>query len=237
MQFNVNAVLTLIAMTAAIVAAFFSWRFDDQEEMNKLNSRMSIIETELDSKAGQDALDRDVATLSDADEEIKRSIEAIPEPQNYQALLNEVMPRGAVMAFDLSKGCPKGWSEFIQAQSRIIIGAQFPDTSLDSELTPHTYDERGGNETIILIDDQLPTHAHKFFDTYHAEHVGQASHIRTKIKVIDIPGQPGKGGVGAKGRDDDNQGWQIKNETESAGNSNPVTIMPPYIALFYCTRD
>ena len=39
------------------------------------------------------------------------------------------VPSGAVVAFDLTNGCPEGWSAFTEGQSRMIVGAMFPNGS------------------------------------------------------------------------------------------------------------
>jgi microcystin-dependent protein len=65
------------------------------------------------------------------------------------SLAAQVVPAGAVMAFDLD-ACPAGWSAYAPARGRAVVGA---DTGL----------ARGalvGNNTLSLTADQLPAHNH-----------------------------------------------------------------------------
>jgi hypothetical protein len=80
------------------------------------------------------------------------------------------MPSGIVAAFDLPNGCPKGWAIFEPAISRVIVGAVGPSRSMQvptsdmhgSRLSARQYRSDGGEESHVLMLDQLPQHSHSF---------------------------------------------------------------------------
>ena len=98
MKFKLNVVLMLVSLTAAGVAAFYSWRLIDQTRIGELKQRVAALELLVAAKADEVQLKSKLST------------------DDLQ---------GAVVAFDLNDGCPKGWSQFRQAQSRSIVGAHF----------------------------------------------------------------------------------------------------------------
>ena len=146
--------------------------------------------------------------------------------------------KDAVIAFDIREGCPEGWSEFYDAESRTIIGAAF-DKSSNLKLAPRPFradDE--GKEYITLTKDNIPGHTHAFKDIYYSEDVELESKKDYEQKtqdVIETMAVPGE--LGSSGTDKDNIGWIMQHETESFGKGTKFTNMPPYIALFYCRRD
>ena len=60
-------------------------------------------------------------------------------------------PSGAVVAFDITEGCPDGWEGFQPANGRVIVGVGSSDG-----LSNRTFRERGGRETVTLSREQLP---------------------------------------------------------------------------------
>lgn len=138
---------------------------------------------------------------------------------------------GAVIAFDLAEGCPEGWSNFIEAESRTIIGAAFGGSS-NSGLTQRPYREGDkGKEDITLTTANIPKHEHQFYDIYYSEHPDYPT--KNQMKTFRVPDH-----IGSNATDRDNTGWTILHNTEPFGE-NPATKftnMPPYIALFYCKR-
>ena len=57
------------------------------------------------------------------------------------------LPSGAVVAFDLTGGCPNGWSEFSQGAGRFLVGVGRGNETREGEfLTPRTLSETGGTE-------------------------------------------------------------------------------------------
>lgn len=139
--------------------------------------------------------------------------------------------KGAVIAFDLNKGCPEGWDEFSQAESRTIVGASFGNIS-NSELTPYKFDKEGGEETITISASDIPKHAHEFNDIYYSENTSQ-------MGTQPIPTYPVPDNIGSRATDSDNRGWMIRHKTEPFGSvsEKEFPIMPPYIPLYYCKRN
>jgi hypothetical protein len=77
------------------------------------------------------------------------AIEAAGASRAVGALAQQIVPAGAVMAFDLPS-CPAGWSELTQARGRVLIG-------LTSGLTRGT---AVGANSLTLSTAQLPAHSH-----------------------------------------------------------------------------
>ena len=150
MNYSFNVVLTAVSLTAAAVAAYFALREADNIAFKKLETRVSAMERALESKVDVDKMDmlenQLAMKLSMNDlmkEEISETIaDALALPSRFREASN-VVPAGAVVAFDLSRGCPEGWSEFLQAQSRSIIGAAFANKELDPTLTRYVFDDTG----------------------------------------------------------------------------------------------
>ena len=135
------------------------------------------------------------------------------------------VPSGAVMAFDLSDGCPKmGWSEFSDGQSRMIIGATFKNGNLPSgngELTRRVFRTPGGTEKHKLKIEEMPTHAHPV-STFDWGHTVNNNGSKNRIDVDDGP--PYK------------PDWHGKLNTEKRGDGVPHNNMPPYLPLFFCKK-
>ena len=144
-----------------------------------------------------------------------------------------VVPAGAVVAFDLNEGCPIGSTKFLQAQSRSIIGAYFSNEEIDPALTRYIHDSTGGKETIRLTSNQLPRHNHEYKDTYFSEDERWiAAHKTADVNTVRVPGNVDAGAV-----DHDNEGCQFRSHTKNAGMGNEITIRSPFLALYYCQRD
>lgn len=122
-------------------------------------------------------------------------------------------PSGSVIAFDIAAGCPPGWTSFVNAAGRVIVGAgQLPVSGND--LSKRGFQEQGGSEFHNISVAELPPRdigivvaSVSKVDRYNAG--------GTNYPVITAsPQQISVGGIGA-----------------------PISIMPPYIALHYCKKN
>ena len=158
------------------------------------------------------------------------------------------LPVGAVVAFDLPRGCPDGWERFEAGEGRFLIGV--------GKLGGRRYDlpyvagkpdyQKGGSPTQTLSIEVLPSHSHKVTDPKHT-HIaraplndanGPASQgwpqvIHRRFRTTDRPFPPYK--------DTTVQADALsKSETfvdiQATGEGKPVSIMPPYVALYYCKK-
>lgn len=136
----------------------------------------------------------------------------------------KVVPAGAVMAFDLPNGCPKGWTEFTPAAGRFIIAVDGDKYTLPYIAGKPDY-QRHGEETIKLSIQEMPKHLHGYMDKhFHADNGGWSL---------------------AGGNNNFNSTGLAKSETQLAGGhddiahgeSAPHNNMPPYIALYMCKKD
>ncbi len=144
------------------------------------------------------------------------------EIRYLQSLLVEAtqnaVPSGAVLAFDIPSGCPKGWNNFPLATGRFIVGAglgNFDENKVAIE--EKKFRDEGGAERVTLNSDQIAAHTHR------VPHGGADT-------AVNIEGL--STGVN----------WGVRRtianeETLLSGGSQPHNNMPPYIALHFCKKD
>ena len=124
-------------------------------------------------------------------------------------VIEGLVPTGAVVAFRTAD-CPAGWEPRTELAGRVIIGAGFSDYGSEFALW-----ERGRNGRYLqLTVDQLPTHDHG---------MSVASNY--------LPGQP-PSATGAK----DALSREFGDPFGAVGSGNPIDILPPFRALYYCER-
>lgn len=126
------------------------------------------------------------------------------------------VPRGAIMAFDLPRGCPEGWSMFLPAISRTIVGAgNLPTGSSGSSstnpLTVRSFGELGGEEAVQLTIDEMPRHSHGALFAGDGRKAGMLNEYAYHAS-----------------------GYE---KLRPEGGSQPHNNMPPYIALHYCKKE
>jgi hypothetical protein len=129
------------------------------------------------------------------------------------------VPSGAVMAFDLPKGCPTGWTTFEQAAGRTVIGTATAQQASANSVIVHGYRDNGGQETHKLTEAELPPL--KFsFTVNAAENNSAGDRLRAGgadyFVVVRTP---------------------TPITLSSAGKGDTFPTMPPYVALFYCKKD
>ncbi len=167
-----------------------------------------------------------ITVLTFIDERIEKRVEeALAARPAAPAASGAALPSGAVVAFDAPTRCPEGWSEFADAQSRVIVGAAFgtgfsPRLGDDPDggaLAEYKYREHGGWERVRLTTAHLPAHEHK---------VAQAG----ADTAVDIPGMVS--GTAAAVR------TAIGGDTTTPiGGDQPHPNMPPFLALYICKKD
>ena len=152
------------------------------------------------------------------------------------------VPKGAVMAFNRND-CPNGWSEFIQARSRFVIGVGH-----GSGLTERKLNDVLGAEKYTLTEAQLPIHAHLPGSLAITTASGSHSHIPAGAYYIGV----GVGGdammstSGPKGPHNtmaDGSGvhthpsTSFSGATALTGGNQPFDVVPPFVALLFCQKD
>lgn len=154
------------------------------------------------------------------------------------------LPRGAVVAFDrddLSPSkCPSGWSPFLLARSRVLVGAGDPseapgDRRFDINkrpLPPYVPGDFGGEAVHQITFDELPEYSPTLMDSSDTDHPlamgsvvpcldGDGDCYRIRSAVVPrnrVTTTPLK--VTGFGRAD-----------------NQHNLMPPYVAVIYCKKD
>lgn len=139
--------------------------------------------------------------------------------QNEFDLRSEALvPRGAVVAFDLPGGCPAGWAAFNQANGRTIIGVGVGsgNNQCSPPLTERRYREVGGAEVHVLTVDEMPSHSH--FPP------SRGNSGPYEVNALQAAGRGHYRG--------DHQ-----RPTSNTGGNQPHNNMPPYMVLHYCRKD
>jgi hypothetical protein len=129
--------------------------------------------------------------------------------------------KNAVVAFDSNDKCPEGWSLFDSGAGRVIVGA-----GQGGGLSTRDYAEKHGNETITIVDSNLPPY------TVVNESINagpeQAFYYVTRV----IPGAQDS-------FPDIRQPYNVNFIGGNAANhqsADPIDIMPPYVALYFCKK-
>jgi hypothetical protein len=157
------------------------------------------------------------------------AVEAERASQLSATLAAQLVPGGAVLAFDLD-ACPPGWAEMTSAQGRTIIGTRPEAAPGQSRLRGQT----GGAETVTLTQAQLPAHSHPVTDPGHTHPPHGATFIGGGAADF------GPANVATTGAS-----FALSSRTGAAmtgvmigntGEGQSVGIMPPYLALLYCRK-
>ena len=141
-----------------------------------------------------------------------------PDPQSEPGPPGSIeFPVGMVAAFDSYNGCPPGWRWLESARGRFIVGVGGGEG-----LVARAFHESGGNDQVTLTIDELPRHTHAGERPFWV--VGADSGAQ---------GFNGDGSsvVSSGILPDDGRAIQY------AGGGQEFPIMPPYIALYWCTPD
>lgn len=126
------------------------------------------------------------------------------------------IPTGFVVAFDLleSDHCPDGWSDFDDADGRMIVG----------DGGSFSYEDEGGAKSIVQTPSQVGVHSHTMSSpTQYVTNFGQngSSNCCNQQDNIITVGQ-----------------FQQPYATTYAGSGSPeaMNIMNPYVTLKYCRK-
>ncbi len=119
-----------------------------------------------------------------------------------------LVPSGTVIAYD-GTGCPTGYEAYDAGENRFIIGAG-----------NNARGTTGGEREILLTEDHLPIHSHR-------QSLSGGGGL-----------QPGFQHTGAN-----NQAWGFTAHgdnnthlTDTAGEGQPLSNLPPFVALQLCRR-
>ena len=153
-----------------------------------------------------------------------------PTAAQFVACINKLkenmVPSGAIVAFDLRAGCPTGWSEFTDAAGKVIIGVGEGTLKEKKEINEqvvlvelileyHQYREEGGEEKHKLTTLETPIHAHYIKIRSEEIRIGEGGDKRNLVVPDDT----------------------AQTATESSGAAKHHNNMPPYIALYFCKKN
>jgi len=147
---------------------------------------------------------------------------------------DNIMPSGAVMAFDLA-ACPKGWTPFGDAAGRTVIGTgSYQETLIDPAGNP--------SPTPITINYALRQKDGKSFHTLNVNEMPPHSHGITNLNnyaEMDWIPRNGGGAGGFMALNGDGSGPWISQVIAvlNTGNGAPHENRQPSVALTYCRKD
>lgn len=120
------------------------------------------------------------------------------------------VPRGAVISFDLSDGCPEGWSAFDDAAGRFVVGS-----GQGSGLKNQPLRAIGGTEEHKLVSDELPPQTVTIPNLANKSAGDRYNAGGSNYPVVTVG--PG--------------------ELKIGGSGSAISILPPFIALHYCKKN
>jgi len=155
-----------------------------------------------------------IRAVLDCIKDMNREIEAL----KAQSRRMVSVPPDAVIAVAFPKGCPAGWRQFEEANGRFIVGAGAPPVT--RELRPPSerfFGEKGGEETVTLSVQQMPSHTHSLRRTDQAPK-GDGNFVDWRSM-----GSPNNKSTG--------------DAITATGGGQAHNNMPPFIALYFCKKD
>lgn len=136
------------------------------------------------------------------------------------------LPSGAVVAFDLSGGCPLGWEPYDKGNGRFLIGAATPQRQAATpgnlardasraDLVARPFDSFGGAQAYLLSKENVPP----LFLKFHTAQSGPGVTLSmVDALTFDKPNAPP---------------FLQTSDTPA----QPYNAMPPYIALHFCRKN
>lgn len=140
------------------------------------------------------------------------------------ALAQQVVPSGAVMAFDLA-ACPAGWTPMASAAGRAIIGVNSGANGLSARALGATVGEERHTMTVA----EMPSHYHNLvLNSYSPGACGLWTvnwNPGTIAACSDNTAPPLLGG-----------GLQNAMTIQPNGSGTPFNVLPPSLTLLYCRK-
>jgi hypothetical protein len=140
------------------------------------------------------------------------------------ALAQQVVPSGAVMAFDLA-ACPAGWTPMAAAAGRAIIGVNGGGNGL----SPRALGATVGEERHTMTVAEMPSHYHNLvLNSFSPGACGLWTvnwNPGTIAACSDNTAPPLLGG-----------GLQNAMTIQPNGSGAPFNVLPPSVALLYCRK-
>lgn len=150
------------------------------------------------------------------------------------------VPSGAILAFadarysdnnkgdSITEGCPSGWIRFKEGEGRFVIGANA--RSQNDGSGSYWVSRQAGNPTVELDEKNLPNHTH-------------STDIGTQQTMKFVNRDRFDGGSGnsplvsnSGKRHPYSPGGEYVTKSNSGHRSEPIPILPPYIALYLCKK-
>lgn len=150
------------------------------------------------------------------------------------------VPSGAILALadarysDLNKGdsvtegCPPGWIRFKEGEGRFVIGAN--SRSQNDGSGDFWVSRQSGSPTVTLEERNLPDHTHSI-------DIGKEQTMRF-VNQDRFDGGTGNSPLVSNSgkRHPYSLGGEHVTKPNSSHQSDPISILPPYIALYLCKK-
>lgn len=144
-----------------------------------------------------------------------------------------ITPTGAVMAFDITSGCPSGWASFVEARGRSIVGsatqaeidsapAAFAYDSRGVKLSPRLFRQAAGEEAHVLTEAEMPAH----------QHITILGSDPSPVMAFYGVGPANAQAIAGAGRS-----GVPTTKTSASGQGAPHNNLPPSVALTYCRKN
>lgn len=213
---STRASQAVIAERVTVLAAFIE---RTERALAEHSERLRARESDLNQLT---ALTRATDVLTNIREDVVKIITTDGAFRQSIAQAVNPLPRDFVVAFAGSAGCPDGWRDYVQARGRFIVGAGESAQSWNPlgpdgrpgapvPLSAYGLGQTGGEERHQLTIDEMPAHNHG------------GGIAGTSTTQVSSPGAV-------------NNGVMIPRQINTEGGGRPHNVIPPYIALFYCTR-
>lgn len=175
------------------------------------------------------------STAVNADE-AKHAASATSATAASGGLATQIVPAGAVMAFDLD-ACPAGWSEFVAARGRTVVGT---NPTAAAGISARSRGQALGEERHQLSTAELPPHTHAGTTGR-----GNAMPYRVVVEWNSTNTDPShiKGWAGGGFKDYNDGNWALSNHTHNfttdngTGGNQPHNVMQPSLVLLYCKKN
>jgi hypothetical protein len=153
------------------------------------------------------------------------------------------IPAGAVMTFDMTTGCPAGWTDLGSREPERFAGRVIVGAGTTTGRTARMFRDGGGSEQATLRFENIPPHTHPVIsdmEIFPVQSVPPTAHADMRFVIIKDDGQPDSFQRDATSADRKTVLYtdtQRLEQGERHREATPFSLMPPYTVLYLCRKD